>query len=1060
MEGIVRHRVKIILAVAVVTLFFGWQVPKLSIRTSIYDLVIEDLPETARYNEFKEIFGSDEIIRVVVKAKNVFDPVTFRKIEELVGTASEIVGVRRVISLPGIKKDVDTGSTWSLDKFAAMVTPVAVFNKNLISADHKATVMTLVLEDTSDRAKVIQDVKKIIDGADKDLSLYQIGMPLVSEALADFTRKDFFQLPPITFLLIAVILFFLFRNLACLLLPLTCVALALVWTFGLMALTGTPLSMLTMIVPVFLIAVGTAYCLHIGSEYLASAQEAESRGEAVISTFSLVSFPTALAVLTTTIGLGSLLVNRIVAIREFAIFSCFGMLSLMAIVLTFFPAALTLFPLPKEKAKGSTEPPHIIDRFLDWIVNLNLHKQKITLPVLGILVAFCLLGIFRIRVETSPIEFFKKDTPVSRHFHDIYKDLSGSFPINVVMASAEEDYFEEPEHLGEIASLQKFLETLPGVDKTVSFAEYMKLVNYASNQFDPKYYVLPEEGFEVRMLMNSYRIMLGDDMFSRFMNPEFSKTNILLFTHISSSRDFLKTRDKILTHVQQNLSKDLTWDVTGLGMVVSASSHLLTKGQVKSLSITVVLVFGIMFLLFLSSKVGLIAIVPNLFPIVVVFGIMGWLGIELSMVTSLIASIAIGLAVDDTIHYLVRYNREFKNSLDDKLALSETIKQVGRPIVFTTLTIGVGFSILAFSSFKPTAIFGILMVITMLSALVGDLILLPSLMLHVELVTLWDLLRLKIGRDPHLGIPIFGGLTRTQVHYILMAGALREFQAGEVLFRKGDPSDFMYAVLSGEMDVVDPRMVDGEPDESGAHRFITRLKAGDLLGEMGFIRSVPRSASVIAADSGELLQVNWKMIKRLQWLFPPTAHKFFYNLITILSDRLERSTDRLTEVSRIDYLTGLINKRGFVEILGREVHRAKRYEAKLSLCLMRMNFETTNPELGHDDRDRMIKYLAGVLAQRTRRSDTFGRVDTHMFGLILPHISVSEGQQICERLLDSFGEETGETGVSRVKVFLSLVELSTEGDETETDLFGRATKELLSIMESGEYRTVSIPDDH
>jgi hypothetical protein len=291
-----------------------------------------------------------------------------------------------------------------------------------------------------------------------------------------------------------------------------------------------------------------------------------------------------------------------------------------------------------------------------------------------------------------------------------------------------------------------------------------------------------------------------------------------------------------------------------------------------------------------------------------------------------------------------------------------------------------------------------------------------------------------------------------------MAGALTEFQAGEVLFSKGDPSDFMYAVLSGSMDVVDPMMVDGKPDESGTHRFITRLKAGDLLGEMGFIRSVPRSATVIATDPGELLQINWKMIKRLQWLFPPTAHKFFYNLITILSDRLERSTDRLTEISRIDYLTGLINKRGFVEILGREVHRAKRYEGTLALSLMRVDFETTNPELSHDDRDRMIKYLAGVLAQRTRRSDTFGRVDTEMFGLILPHISVPEGQQICERLWDSFGEETGEAGASRVKVFLSLVELSTEGDQTETDFLGRANKELLSAMESGEYRTVSMPD--
>ena len=154
-----------------------------------------------------------------------------------------------------------------------------------------------------------------------------------------------------------------------------------------------------------------------------------------------------------------------------------------------------------------------------------------------------------------------------------------------------------------------------------------------------------------------------------------------------------------------------------------------------------------------------------------------------------------------------------------------------------------------------------------------------------------------------------------------------------------------------------------------------------------------------------LYEVITRMIKRLQWLYPPTAHKFFYNLITILSDRLERSTDRLTEISRIDYLTGLINKRGFVEILGREVHRAKRYESKLSLCLMRMDFHTTNPALNHDDKDRMLKLLAGILPEGVRRSDTLGRVDTHMFGLIIPYASASEAQQISERLWGSMREE-------------------------------------------------------
>jgi predicted RND superfamily exporter protein len=895
-EWILQRPFLVIIATAVITGLFGWQLPNLSFKTSVYDLQIEDLAETARYEDFKKLFGSDEIIRVVIKSSNVFDPITFRKIELLGETAAQIEGVRRVISLPGIKKAVDVSGNWSMEKFHTVVSQAELFRKNLISTDGKTTALTLALENGAEPQRVIQHVRQMLEDAPADLKLYQTGMPLVSEALARFTEKDFFRLPPITFLIIAVILFYLFRKLQYILIPLICVGLALVWTLGLMACLKIPLSMLTMIVPVFLVAVGTAYCLHIVSEHLASIKAADSPLDATRKTFAGISLPTVLAVLTTVIGLGSLLANRITAIREFAIFSCFGMVSILVIVLTFLPAALSFMKLPAKKAGQLIDPNPFFTRFIDKIVDLNLKHQKIVLPIIGALVLLCLIGIFRIQVETNPVGYLKEGAPVKRNFIDIYQDLSGSFPINIAMGGPTADFFENPKNLADIARLQEFLDTQSGVDKTLSFADYLKLVNYALNRFEPDYYRLPQEGFEVRMVLNDFKTILGEDVFSRFMNADLSKTNILLLTHLSSSRKFLQLRDKTLAFVKQNFSKDLEWEVTGLGMVIAASSQQVTIGQIKSLGITMILVFGIMFILFMSFKVGLIAILPNLFPIVINFGIMGWLGIELSMATSLIASIAIGLAVDDTIHYLVRYNREFKKDLDEKRAIRDTLHQVGKPIIFTTITLCAAFSILLFSSFKPTAIFGVLMMITSLSALIGDLILLPSLIQHIELVTLWDLIRLKLGKEPRMGIPLFKGLSRTQVHYIIMAGSLKKIEAGGILFHKGDVSDTMYTIISGTMDVVDPVSQDDSDPLSKSRILIHQLKTGDTLGEMGFLRSVPRSATVVATSQVELLQINWKMIKRLQWLYPPTGQKFFINLMGITCDRLENLTECFSEL--------------------------------------------------------------------------------------------------------------------------------------------------------------------
>jgi predicted RND superfamily exporter protein len=755
MQAMLRRPLIVVLIFMVITIVFGWRIPQISFRTSIYDMVVDSLPETARYNTFKEVFGSDEIIRVVIRTEDIFTPQNFSVVAQMSDAIAKLPGVKRVISLPMIKKAVEMSGKWELQKFKEIIQPVSLFKKNLISDDQKTTILTVVLTVDADTDRVIGDIQAQIDNTPKTAAAYQIGMPLVSQAMARYTENDFKRLPPLTLLLVAVLLWFIFRNISVIIVVLTTVVSALIWTIGLMGWLQIPLSMMTMVVPVFLIAVGTAYCMHVISTYLACIQHTSSRRQAVLASYQRIFLPTILTVLTTAIGLTSLLVNRIPAIHEFALLSCFGLFSLLVILLTAFPAALVLMPQPRLRNARRTNGGDSFDQLLDLIVRLNLEHRKIILVSIGGMALISIVGVFFMRVETNPIGFFKARTTISRHFHDIYQDLSGSFPINVIMDGGEDDFFEDPQNIAFISKLQHYLETLPGVDKTVSFADYMQLVNYATNQYNPDYYMLPEKNFEVRMLINSYKTMLGDDMLNRFMNSAYSKANILLLTHISGSRDFLTIKDSILSHVKTEFPEVPGWEVTGFGMVAAASSHLLTWGQIKSFSLTMVFIFVIMLILFLSIRVGLVAVLPNAFPIIINFGIMGWFGIHLSVVTSLIASIAIGLAVDDTIHYLYRYNREFKKDLDKDRSLKDSIRHVGRPVLFTTISIGLGFAVLLFSSFEPTSIFGLLMVITMLAAVIGDLLILPALMLNVELVTAWDLLKL---------MPTLSGISTSAAH--------------------------------------------------------------------------------------------------------------------------------------------------------------------------------------------------------------------------------------------------------------------------------------------------------
>jgi len=525
---VMQHRLITFFVIMATTLLFAAFIPRLEFKTSIHDLVIENLPENQQYGAFKQIFGSEEIIRVVIKCDNVFDPLNFRKIAELEASVKTIAGVQRVIGLPGIKHAVDLSGNWPMEKFAAFVSGAGLFKENLISDDHRTTLITLVLAADANQNAVIDAVQALIDATDPQIRLYQIGMPLISRALAQFTQRDFLHLPPLTFLIVAIILLLIYRKVMFAVVPLSCVGLCLIWTFGAAAILRVPLSILTMIVPVFLIAVGTAYCLHILAAYRASLQPGATGIEATLLTYSQTSLPTLLAIATTLLGVASLFVNRISAIREFALFACIGMVAFLILIMTYLPALLSLIPSRNNRQSNQKPQTSMLDRLIGWIIDLNLRHQRTTLIVL---VAITLLiggGVLRLKVETNPVGFFRSDTAVVKNFHDIYQDLSGSFPINVVMASSLEDYFEKVEHIADLERLQQFLDTLPGVDKTLSFADYLKLVNYASNRFEPEYYQLPSESWELRMLFNTYKSLLGSDLFDAFMDPTLSQANVLL----------------------------------------------------------------------------------------------------------------------------------------------------------------------------------------------------------------------------------------------------------------------------------------------------------------------------------------------------------------------------------------------------------------------------------------------------------------------------------------------------------------------------------------------------
>jgi uncharacterized protein len=323
-------------------------------------------------------------------------------------------------------------------------------------------------------------------------------------------------------------------------------------------------------------------------------------------------------------------------------------------------------------------------------------------------------------------------------------------------------------------------------------------------------------------------------------------------------------------------------------VLLTGSASDIVAGQIKSLTLALAVIFLVMSLMFLSPKVGILAILPNALSVIVFFGAMGWLGVYLNLGTSLIAAIALGIAVDSTVHYMARLNFELKGATDQASALVETLRIVGVPIIYATVALFFGFLTFAFASLVPIQQFGVLTGMTMATALVANLLVLPALLATTKIITVWDLLAVKLGKDPAQTIPFFAGLRPAQARIVVLMGEVKRFAPGETIVRRGDVGDEMYVLIQGAVDVYA-----GSSRERG---WLTRHGRGEVFGEMGLIRHLERSADVVAAEPVEVLAVDERFLERIQRRYPRIASKVFLNLTRIVSDRLDRITKQYVAV--------------------------------------------------------------------------------------------------------------------------------------------------------------------
>jgi predicted RND superfamily exporter protein len=584
--------------------------------------------------------------------------------------------------------------------------------------------------------------------------------------------------------------------------------------------------------------------------------------------------------LTTVLGFASLIVYRISAIRHLGIFAVFGITVLFVLAMTFTAALLALLRVAAG-AKAAHAESAWIATAMDRLGRFDMRHRFAIVAVSAAVFVFFAWGIRYMQVETSYISYFPEDSPIRAATRAIGEHLGGGqMTFLVAVDGPEDNSIVRVDTLQRIAALQDFIDRLPGVDKTTSLVDYLKLLNRAFHDDDPAWFRLPGTDAAVEQ----YLLMLDPEAIEGVVNAEYSRGAIFVRSHLDSSTAMADAIHRIERFARDAFPPEFGVHPTGTAVLLDRTADDLSSGQLQSVVTALAVVFVVLSIQFLSPRFGLVAMVPNLIPIVVFFGVLGWCGVSLSLATAMIASISLGIGVDEAVHLLAEFNHHVRKDADQKQAVLAAMRTVGPPVIYNTAALVFGFLVLYWSNFIPLRQFGVLSALNVIVSLVGDLVLLPVALVSTRFVTLWDVLGLRLGGAPNERIPLFRGLRPSQARVAALMGVLKNVDAGEEIVRQGDAAEEMYVLVTGS--------AEARATVNGRSAVLGRIERGGVIGEMGLLRRRERTADVVALEPSELLVVNERFLRVLRRRYPRIASTVLFNLTQILSDRLEEAQRR------------------------------------------------------------------------------------------------------------------------------------------------------------------------
>jgi predicted RND superfamily exporter protein len=904
---VTRHARWVVTAVLLLTVLAATRIfdfttltPRLQLDVSLESMLPKHDEERLFWEDLKRTFGSDETLLLVVhRPEGVFERELLLALARLTERLEEIDGVERALSLanaPNLRSvdgDLVVESLMEgvpedaaeLARIRADALGNPILAGNLVARDARTASLLLFMTPMPEAEFASRGLdRQVLAAAGEELGgLDGVWLTGSNYVRAETTRtlvRDLVTLIPIAFGLMATIAWFGLRSPRGVLLTVTTIGLGVVWTLGIAAELDPRLNLVTVAVPSLILVIGFAYALHVMAAYqeqLAAPHAGDADGSAAMRALAEIAFPTLLTAGTTAAGFASLAVSPIEALRQFGIFAAVGTVCTMAASLTWIPAVLELLAAPTRRAQrpGSAR----IDALLARVGELDVRHRNAIFAGSALVALLALAAIPRIQISTALVSNFPAGSSVREAYEAVNRFAGGAGELRLVIDAPYKNAWKEPDNLRALEELQSWLELQEEVTGTTSLVDYVKLVNRAFHDDAPEYYAIPE----TRRLVSQLLFFGASDEIEGFVDSQYRLTNTMVRNTTIDSGETSALIDRIEARLAY-LPESLRGRVTGSTALVAKTSDEVAFGQAASLGLAFFVIWAFLSVLFTSARIGLIAMLPNALPVLVYFGALGWSGVTLNTTTGIVASMVLGIAVDDTIHVLSRYNAAARRSANELEGVKEALIHVGRPVTLTSIALCLGFLVIGLSTLRAQAEFGLLAAFTLASAWLIDMTLTPAIASRLHVVTLWEVLTFDLGDAPERAIPLFRGLSKTQARVVALMTQIVTAPAGGRLISAGERADEIFVVLDGELQSWVDR--DGRRIELNQHR------RGDLLGEVGLVRG-ERSANVTCESASRLLRLDPQNLSRLERRYPRIAARLHRNLSEVLAGRLVRLTERL-----------------------------------------------------------------------------------------------------------------------------------------------------------------------